>query len=123
MVFTSPELADLHADFLLQKQQIELMEETIKDRDIRILQLEHQLAGIRRARFGATSESSHQYDLSLAEQTQPSESETDNTDEEAVATPSPAKKRKPIDFADPIHPDLSGQDKLIPIVSFLNLPS
>lgn len=101
MVFSSPDLATLHADLSLKNQQIALMKETLKERDIRILQLEHQLAGMKRSRFGATSEASNQYPLLFEHNTQEDHATGNASPKEKVSTH--AKKETPKRKALPPH--------------------
>ena len=61
------EHAGLQADLALKNQQIALLEETLKARDLQILKLQHQLAVMKRSRYGASSESAAQLELMLEE--------------------------------------------------------
>ena len=49
-------VAALQAMIALQNEKLSIFEAEIKERDYRIEKLEHQLAGLRRHRFGTRSE-------------------------------------------------------------------
>ena len=60
-------VAALQAMIALQNEKLSIFEAEIKERDYRIEKLEHQLAGLRRHRFGARSEALDQLELALEE--------------------------------------------------------
>lgn len=55
------------AEIKLSKQKLSIFENEIKTRDFQIEKLTHQLAGMRRHRFGSSSESLDQLELTLEE--------------------------------------------------------
>ena len=61
-------VAALQAMIALQNEKLSIFEAEIKERDYRIEKLEHQLAGLRRHRFGARSEALDQLELTLEEE-------------------------------------------------------
>jgi transposase len=87
------------AEIDLGKQKLTLFETGIRDRDYQIEKLKHELAGLRRHRFGSKSEALDQLELTLEEAEiakavdTPAADETNDTAEEA-----PKKKphRKPL---------------------------
>ncbi len=58
----------LQAMIALQNEKLSIFEVEIKERDYRIEKLEHQLAVLRRHRFGARSEALDQLELTLEEE-------------------------------------------------------
>lgn len=62
------DIAVLQAMIALQNEKLSIFETEIKERDYRIEKLEHQLAGLRRHRFGARSEALDQLELTLEEE-------------------------------------------------------
>ena len=61
-------VAALQAMIALQNEKLSIFEAEIKERDFRIEKLQHQLAGLRRHRFGARSEALDQLELTLEEE-------------------------------------------------------
>jgi len=59
------EQAELQAVLALKNQQIALLESTLKERDLHIANLKHELATLKRSRYGATSENAAQLELML----------------------------------------------------------
>lgn len=89
------------AEIKLSKQKLSIFENEIKARDFQIEKLKHQLAGMRRHRFGSRSESLDQLELTLEELEIAQAAETpaaEGDDDETAATDKPKRKprRKPL---------------------------
>lgn len=87
--------ANLHQQLAERDAQIAVYEAELKSRDVLIEKLKHQLAGLRRHRFGSTSEAIDQLGLALEEQ----EIAAAAVMPKSAATPEAAKdkpKRKPL---------------------------
>ena len=98
MLETSSDLPDdiaaLQAIITLQNQKLSIFETEIKERDYRIEKLEHQLAGLRRHRFGSSSEALGQLELTLEEE-EIARAAAPQSDDEDAAAPAGEPKRKP----------------------------
>lgn len=91
--------AALQAMIALQNEKLSIFEAEIKERDYRIEKLEHQLAGLRRHRFGARSEAIDQLELTLEEEEIARAVETPvakNVSDTSSDTPKGKPKRKPL---------------------------
>ena len=62
------DVAALQAIIALQNEKLSIFETEIRARDYRIEKLKHQLAGLRRHRFGQRSEALDQLELALEEE-------------------------------------------------------
>ena len=82
------DIAALKAMVLSSRAEVAARDAELRNRDLLIEKLKHQLAGLRRQRFGATSEALDQLELGL-------EDEEIARSAEAVAAPAPASKRQP----------------------------
>jgi transposase len=82
------------AEIALQDQKLSIFEAEIKERDYRIEKLKHELAGLRRHRFGARSEALDQLELTLEEEEIAQAAEAPPSDDEN-ADPPADDKRKP----------------------------
>ena len=110
MELSGTDHADLHAQLAAQAAQLAAVEaqldaqmaahkQAIKARDLQIEKLKHQLAGMRRHRFGSSSESLEQLELSLEEA------------ELAAATEEPPEPEQAPEPGGPIRDKGSGQEK------------
>ena len=88
------DVATLRALIALQDQKLMIFEAEIKERDYRIEKLKHELAGLRRHRFGSRSEAIDQLELILEEEEIIRAEETPPSDDEAT-NQTPDGKRKP----------------------------
>ena len=95
------DVAELQAMIALQNQKLTIFETELKERDYRIEKLKHELAGLRRYRFGSRSEALDQLELTLEEEeiaraveTPPSGDE--NTDQTADDKPKRKPRRNPL---------------------------
>jgi len=79
-------------------QKLSIYGDEIRARDFEIEKLKHQLAGLRRDRFGSKSESLDQLDLALEEKeiAQAAETPATGDDSEAEDTPKRKPRRKPL---------------------------
>ena len=92
-------VAALQAMIALQNEKLSIFEAEIKERDYRIEKLEHQLAGLRRHRFGARSEALDQLELTLEEEEIARAVGTpvaDDVSDTSSDTPKGKPKRKPL---------------------------
>ena len=103
MLEVSPDLPDtvaaLQAMIALQNEKLSIFEAEIKERDYRIEKLEHQLAGLRRHRFGARSEALYQLELALEEEEIARAVEApvaEDVSDASSDTPKGKPKRKPL---------------------------
>ena len=62
------DIVELQAIIALQNKKLSIFEAEIKERDYRIEKLRHELAGLRRHRFGSRSEALDQLELTLEEE-------------------------------------------------------
>ena len=93
------DVAVLQAMIVLQNEKLSIFETEIKERDYRIEKLEHQLAGLRRHRFGARSEALDQLELTLEEEEIARAVETavaEDVFDTSSDTPKGKPKRKPL---------------------------
>jgi len=92
-------VAELQAMIALQNGKLSIFEAEIKERDYRIEKLEHQLAGLRRHRFGARSEALDQLELTLEDEEIARAVETlvgEDVSDTSSDTPKGKPKRKPL---------------------------
>ena len=92
-------VAALQAMIALQNEKLSIFKAEIKERDYRIEKLEHQLAGLRRHRFGARSEALDQLELTLEEEEIARAVETlvgEDVSDTSNDTPKGKPKRKPL---------------------------
>ena len=92
-------VAALQAMIALQNETLSIFKAEIKERDYRIEKLEHQLAGLRRHRFGARSEALDQLELTLEEEEIARAVETlvgEDVSDTSNDTPKGKPKRKPL---------------------------
>ncbi len=88
-------LAEKEAEIAVRDQQIAAVQEQLRGRDLLIEKLKHQLAGMRRHRFGSSSEALDQLELTLEEEEIARAAETP-VEDAAAKTPAPdTSKRKP----------------------------
>jgi transposase len=93
------DVAVLQAMIALQNDKLSIFETEIKERDYRIEKLQHELAGLRRHRFGARSEALDQLELTLEEEEIAQAAETPPSDDENTDPPGDDKRkprRKPL---------------------------
>ena len=93
------DVAVLQAMIALQNEKLSIFETEIKERDYRIEKLEHQLAGLRRHRFGARSEALDQLELTLEDEEIAQAVETpvgEDITDATTDTPKGKPKRKPL---------------------------
>jgi hypothetical protein len=62
------DVAELQAMIALQNEKLSIFAAEIQERDYRIEKLKHELAGLRRHRFGSRSEALDQLELTLEEE-------------------------------------------------------
>ncbi len=92
-------VAALQAMIALQNKKLSIFEAEIKERDYRIEKLQHQLAGLRRHRFGARSEALDQLELTLEEEEIARAVEApvaEDVSDTSSDTPKSKPKRKPL---------------------------
>ncbi len=92
-------VAALQAMIALQNEKLSIFETEIKERDYRIEKLQHELAGLRRHRFGARSEALDQLELTLEEEEIAQAAQTPPSDDENTDPPGDDKRkprRKPL---------------------------
>ena len=89
------DVAALQAIIALQNEKLSIFETEIRARDYRIEKLKHQLAGLRRHRFGQRSEALDQLELALEEEEIARAAAPQSDDEDAASEPVGAPKRKP----------------------------
>ncbi len=89
-------LESLPDDPLELKGLVALLASELKNRDLKIADLKHQLAGHNRHRFGSTSENFDQLHLSLENEEIAASAEQTNTPEPDLAAPKDKPKRKPL---------------------------
>jgi hypothetical protein len=80
------DVAELQAMIALQSQKLTIFETELKERDYRIEKLKHELAGLRRYRFGSRSEALDQLELTLEEEEIARAAETPSGDENTDQT-------------------------------------
>jgi len=102
------DVAELQAMVAASWAEIEARDAEIRARDLLIEKLKHQLAGMRRHRFGARSETLDQLNLSLEDEevARAAERPMDADDGEAAPTPRNKPKRKPLPDHLPRHEDV-----------------
>jgi transposase len=89
------DVAALQAIIALQNEKLSIFETEIRARDYRIEKLKHQLAGLRRHRFGQRSEALDQLELALEEEEIVRAAARQSDDEDAACEPVGERKRKP----------------------------
>ena len=89
------DVAALQAIIALQNEKLSIFETEIRARDYRIEKLKHQLAGLRRHRFGQRSEALDQLELALEEEEIARAAAPQSDDEDAASEPVGEPKRKP----------------------------
>jgi transposase len=89
------DVAALQTLIALQNEKLSIFETEIKQRDYRIEKLEHQLAGLRRHRFGARSEALDQLELTLEDEEIARAVAPQSDNEDAAVAPVGEPKRKP----------------------------
>ncbi len=89
------DVAELQAMIALQSQKLTIFETELKDRDYRIEKLKHELAGLRRYRFGSHSEALNQLELTLEEEEIARAVETPSGDESTDQAVDDKPKYKP----------------------------
>ena len=88
-------IALAHAEIATRDKKLSIFEAEIRARDYRIEKLKHQLAGLRRHRFGQSSEALDQLELTLEEEEIAQAAAPQSDDEDAASTPVGEPKRKP----------------------------
>jgi transposase/uncharacterized protein (DUF1810 family) len=89
------DVAELQAMIALQSQKLTIFETELKERDYRIEKLKHELAGLRRYRFGSHSEALNQLELTLEEEEIVRAVEAPSGDESTDQAVDDKPKRKP----------------------------
>ena len=89
------DVAALQAIIALQNEKLSIFETEIRARDDRIEKLKHQLAVLRRHRFGQRSEALDQLELALEEEEIARAAAPRSDDEDAACEPAGEPKRKP----------------------------
>jgi transposase len=89
------DVAALQAIIALQNEKLSIFETEIRARDYRIEKLKHQLAGLRRHRFGQRSEALDQLELTLEEEEIARAAAPQSDDEDGASEPVGEPKRKP----------------------------
>jgi len=89
------DVAALQAIIASQNEKLSIFETEIRARDYRIETLKHQLAGLRRHRFGHRSEALDQLELALEEEEIARAAAPRSDDEDAACEPAGEPKRKP----------------------------
>jgi len=89
------DVAALQAIIALQNKKLSIFESEIRERDYRIEKLKHQLADLRRHRFGQRSETLDQLELTLEEEEIARAAAPQTDDEDAAFEPVGEPKRKP----------------------------
>ncbi len=90
------DLKSLPDDPVELKDLVALLASELKNRDLKIADLKHQLAGHNRHRFGSTSEALDQLQLSLENEEIAAAVEATDTPEPEVSEPKNKPKRKPL---------------------------
>ena len=93
------EIESRDGQIALQDQKLSIFETEIRERDYRIEKLKHELAGLRRHRFGSKSEALDQLELTLEEEEIARAVETpagEDTSDPANHAPKRKPKRKPL---------------------------
>ncbi len=89
------DVAELQAMIAWQSQKLTIFETELKERDYRIEKLKHELAGLRRYRFGSHSEALNQLELTLEEEEIARAVETPSGDESTDQAVDDKPKYKP----------------------------
>jgi transposase len=80
-------IALAHAEIATRDKKLSIFETEIRARDYRIEKLKHQLAGLRRHRFGQSSEALDQLELTLEEEEIARAAAPQTDDEDAASEP------------------------------------
>ena len=88
------DIAELQAMIALQNEKLSIFAAEIQERDYRIEKLKHELAGLRRHRFGSRSEALDQLELTLEEE-EIARAATTPPVEDDKANQTNGEKRKP----------------------------
>ncbi len=91
------DVAALQAIIALQNEKLSIFETEIRARDYRIEKLKHQLAGLRRHRFGQRSEALDQLELALEEEETARAAAPQSDDEDAASEPVGEPVDEPVD--------------------------